>query len=1073
VRSGKYDWPGAADYYKQAIEKLGPDADPSDVTRITELLATSFFKAAFQAGNRVEFKGTMQHAAEIYERVQSLHDRKGRRDLAMLAEARGLFARFWTLDNVESRRNTVAKCVSLAKSAIASLETSGEDRYLAEAHRDLLTYLSDAQWLASDWKSLSEGMVAVKQVGEKAARHFERYSDYENLALCYYMSEDLASSVAKDQHDWKEQLSAAKEIEARLSETSKRDQKLQSLSLSSFVASDIAFAEGDYARALKASEAGIATAEPTGNSLLLGRLLENAGWSTYWMAHGEEETERRRLLFEKTIGLASRAVKYLEVSSFPGNISWAYSADSYTERANLVETEVEKKRDNLLKAVEIAKKGLTWQKYPAFWEQTSHVLSKALYFLATVENKAAEKVRLLSEALSLRDDNIRAILGRDPYGWPLGVFYNYRALIKAELSTLIEDSKSRDELLQSAVPDMEQCVSICSVWATDPGTLGALARYEEWYGDIIVKLLQATKESEWARKAISVYENALEHLAKAGRLSALGAMHWKIAKIHDDIGDYVAASNAFKKSSEEYRLGADRAPGSASVFRELAFYMDAWGLIEQARAHHNEEQYHLASEKYTKAADMLQQTGRWKQISNHYTACSLLETGEAQSRQEKQAESIESFTAAANAFRQTRTDLEKELAEEKGSQKKNDQELRGWLSISTGRERYCLGRIELEEAKSLDRKGEREASAAKYGSASQSFKIMMADARGEQSQRELETLALFCQAWSKMKEAEAAASPDLYGEAAGLFLKTKEVATRKKFGVLALANSAMCKALESGTKFRLTRDTQLYSEVKRQLETATDYYEEAGVQNAADWTRATQRLFDALVYLADAETERDAKKKAELYYLSEKHLQLAAKLYGEAGYPSRKEEALRHLKRAREEKELLLTPIEALAENPATTEVTVAPVSLIRDQAVGLERFEGATVVGNMGLREKEVGVGSEITLELEMANVGKTAATLIKLENLAPEGFEVDRQRIPHRVEDNYIDMKGKRLEYLKTHEVNVPMRALRKGAFEIRPRVLFVDEKGNYRSYDFEPAALTVRELGISGWLKGPKTK
>ncbi len=37
--------------------------------------------------------------------------------------------------------------------------------------------------------------------------------------------------------------------------------------------------------------------------------------------------------------------------------------------------------------------------------------------------------------------------------------------------------------------------------------------------------------------------------------------------------------------------------------------------------------------------------------------------------------------------------------------------------------------------------------------------------------------------------------------------------------------------------------------------------------------------------------------------------------------------------------------------------------------------------------------------------------------------------------------------------------------------PRVLFVDEKGNYRSYEFEPVALNVTELGIAGWLKGPK--
>ena len=34
-----------------------------------------------------------------------------------------------------------------------------------------------------------------------------------------------------------------------------------------------------------------------------------------------------------------------------------------------------------------------------------------------------------------------------------------------------------------------------------------------------------------------------------------------------------------------------------------------------------------------------------------------------------------------------------------------------------------------------------------------------------------------------------------------------------------------------------------------------------------------------------------------------------------------------------------------------------------------------------------------------------------------------------------------------------------------------MFVDERGNYKSFEFEPAALNGRELGISGWLKGPK--
>src|SRR5207249_11771333 len=84
---------------------------------------------------------------------------------------------------------------------------------------------------------------------------------------------------------------------------------------------------------------------------------------------------------------------------------------------------------------------------------------------------------------------------------------------------------------------------------------------------------------------------------------------------------------------------------------------------------------------------------------------------------------------------------------------------------------------------------------------------------------------------------------------------------KRKIRTLAMANASICKALESGTRFRRTRDTGLYADIKKRLEASADYYREAGFKNAADWTRATQRMFDGLVYLTDAEIERDPKKK--------------------------------------------------------------------------------------------------------------------------------------------------------------------------------------------------------------------
>ena len=47
-----------------------------------------------------------------------------------------------------------------------------------------------------------------------------------------------------------------------------------------------------------------------------------------------------------------------------------------------------------------------------------------------------------------------------------------------------------------------------------------------------------------------------------------------------------------------------------------------------------------------------------------------------------------------------------------------------------------------------------------------------------------------------------------------------------------------------------------------------------------------------------------------------------------------------------------------------------------------------------------------------------------------------------------------------MKTHEIKVPLKAKRKGAYELHPRILFVDEKGVYRSYEFEPTRINVSE-------------
>jgi len=107
-------------------------------------------------------------------------------------------------------------------------------------------------------------------------------------------------------------------------------------------------------------------------------------------------------------------------------------------------------------------------------------------------------------------------------------------------------------------------------------------------------------------------------------------------------------------------------------------------------------------------------------------------------------------------------------------------EMKNWLDVNGGRARYCDARIDLEEARILDKKGEKSPSSLRYQSASQAFKVLSAEAQSPQTKEELGTLHLLCEAWSRMKEAESKASPELYAEASELFLATEKITTKEK-----------------------------------------------------------------------------------------------------------------------------------------------------------------------------------------------------------------------------------------------------------------------------------------------------
>jgi hypothetical protein len=264
----------------------------------------------------------------------------------------------------------------------------------------------------------------------------------------------------------------------------------------------------------------------------------------------------------------------------------------------------------------------------------------------------------------------------------------------------------------------------------------------------------------------------------------------------------------------------------------------------------------------------------------------------------------------------------------------------------------------------------------------------------------------------------------------------------------------------------------MYIEAIECLESAATYYLKAGFPKASEYSEATKLLFDAYLHMDDAARESDPERKAKLYTMAEKVLQTSAGSFTRAEHPEKSEQVLGLLEKARKERELAVSLAEVLhAPSIVSTTSSFTTPTPTREQAVGSERFENADIQANLIVRQRELKVGEDLKLEIELVNAGKGPALLIKVTEAIPEGFELIEKQDIYRVEDSYINLRGKRLDPLKTEDVRLVLKPQVQGTFILKPTILYLDENGKYKSHELETVTIIVKELGIKGWLKGER--
>ncbi len=136
------------------------------------------------------------------------------------------------------------------------------------------------------------------------------------------------------------------------------------------------------------------------------------------------------------------------------------------------------------------------------------------------------------------------------------------------------------------------------------------------------------------------------------------------------------------------------------------------------------------------------------------------------------------------------------------------------------------------------------------------------------------------------------------------------------------------------------------------------------------------------------------------------------------------------------------------------------------------EVSERAEIRGKVTLEKSWVRLGDEVRVDLELVNVGKAPATLQRVENVIPSGLSIRQLPEGLHLEEHSLPLKQKRLATLDTINLRIVAVAEEKGDHLFKPRIYYKDESGRERHYEPDTAPLSVRELGISGWLKGKAT-
>lgn len=1079
----RWNWLGASESYEKALKQT-PDGDHQRTGDILERRAYAFHKAALQADTHEQFEERTKEAIECYTKAKRAYEgtsepvapgRKSRCD-AMLA-----YLDYWLAGNCVEKKKSIDEAWTKAKTALNNFEAAGKSLDFAVTFNQLSLAAAFSYNYDDNAETREKKLKEARGYAESCIMYLSPSDNPVELSKAHAkctglhvaLEKDFASFADKDKLDidaWNHWLKARE-----LSEEAALEEIPYIVILQSWPAAC------STEERLKIYTKGQELAKKTKDRFFLGCVLDGMAQRKFCEAMSADELPKRNALSKEGSQAAKDAQENLTTMRFvsPNVICvWTPVPDAgYHFSVFELEKDVKTQRELLHKAYEPCIEQLKQAKesgYPDVVNAANFMLGTVLKGMATNEADIDRKRSYLERAV----EHLKKAVSDDKRIHPTQFYPQGLDLLSIagalfEITKITSDLETKKSILKEAVLRKQESLALCekelsATQDTNPDISGEIATGHYTAGIWAKELFSLSGDMNDLKQAPESFNKAVVWYLRAGLLSQSAETNWEAAQTYDRLGEYLKASERFDLAAKDYEKAATNIPRLNEFYADHAIYMKAWAEIERAKYHHLRQEPGLAKESYENASAMHKSTRRWSYLTANYSAWAKIEQAEDLSRNENSQEAVKAFEDAAHLFQESKSSLHDQVAKIENSSEK--QMVRDLERAADIRRDYCKARIVLEQARMLDKQGDALATSEKYGQAASSFETIAEKLESDQDRKEILLMITLTKAWQAMALAEAETSPDHYERASQLFDEAKDLSTGEKAKLLVAGHSRFCKALGIGMRFVEKGDVTLHAEATKHLQSAADNYLKAGHKKESVYAKASKLLFDGYVHMGKASAEDDQGKRAKLYMMAEKVLHESAISYEDAKQPGKRDQVLRLLEKVKEERELALSLTEVLRAPDTISSTAAFPTPTpSHETATGLERFEHTDIEVILVAHPKHLHVGQDIEIEIEMTNAGKGAARLTRVEGLIPNGFEVVSKPERCMIDGNCLDLRGRRLEALRTEVVKFVMRPTIKGKFSLNPRIQYQDESGAHVDKDTAPVEVIVKEMGISGWLKG----